>query len=133
MAVAPLFLRRNALRLLRPTVLSGLVKARLLLRNGCEGCCMMLTGTSRRGCRMFDRKTVFIIGAGAGVEIDMPVGSQLSRTIADKTYIRHKDFGPELLTGDYAVSNALKRITKARGLNYNDWRAEACAIRDGIF
>ena len=82
---------------------------------------------------MFDRKTVFIIGAGAGVEVDMPVGSQLSHTIADKTYIRHKDFGPELLTGDYAVSNALKRITKARGLNYNDWRAEACAIRDGIF
>jgi hypothetical protein len=64
---------------------------------------------------MFDKKTVFIIGAGAGVEINMPVGSQLSHTIADKTYIRHKDFGAELKTGDYAVSNALKRITKARG------------------
>lgn len=82
---------------------------------------------------MFDKKTVFIIGAGAGVEINMPVGSQLSHTIADKTYIRHKDYGAELKTGDYAVSNALKRITKARGLDYNDWRAEACAIRDGIF
>ncbi|WGR70202.1 MULTISPECIES: hypothetical protein [unclassified Bradyrhizobium] len=82
---------------------------------------------------MFDKKTVFIIGAGAGVEINMPVGTQLSHTIADKTYIRHKDFGAELQTGDYAVSNALKRITKARGLDYNAWRAEACAIREGIF
>ncbi|MBR0847107.1 hypothetical protein JQ543_05045 [Bradyrhizobium diazoefficiens] len=82
---------------------------------------------------MFDKKTVFIIGAGAGVEITMPVGSQLSHTIADKTYIQHKDFGAELKTGDYAISNALKRITKARELNYNVWRAEACAIREGIF
>ena len=85
------------------------------------------------GYRMFDKKTVFIIGAGAGVEINMPVGSQLGRTIADKTYIRHKDYGAELTSGDYAVSNALKRITRARGLDYNAWRAEACAIREGIF
>ncbi|MET4720768.1 hypothetical protein ABIF63_004874 [Bradyrhizobium japonicum] len=82
---------------------------------------------------MFDKKTVFIIGAGAGVEIDMPVGGQLSHTIANKTYIRHKDYSAELITGDYAVSNALMRITRARGLDYNAWRAEACAIREGIF
>jgi len=82
---------------------------------------------------MFDKRTVFIIGAGAGVEINMPVGSELSQTIADKTYIRHKDFGSALITGDYAVSNALKRIAKARGLDYNAVRTEACAIRDGIF
>lgn len=82
---------------------------------------------------MFDKKTIFVIGAGAGVEINMPVGSQLSHTIADKTYIQHKDYSPELKTGDYAVANALRRITKARGLDYNAWRAEACAIRDGIF
>ncbi|UFW88959.1 hypothetical protein BjapCC829_10840 [Bradyrhizobium barranii] len=82
---------------------------------------------------MFDKKTVFIIGAGAGVEIDMPVGSQLSHTIANKTYIRHKDYSSELITGDYAVSNALMRITRARGLDYNAWRAEASMIREGIF
>jgi hypothetical protein len=82
---------------------------------------------------MFDKKTVFIIGAGAGVEINMPVGSQLSRSIANKTYIRHKDYSAELQSGDYLVSNALKRITRTRGVDYNEWRADACAIREGIF
>jgi hypothetical protein len=77
---------------------------------------------------MFDKNTVFVIGAGAGAEISMPVGSTLSASIANKTFIRHKDFGPSLLSGDYAISNALKKIAKERGVDYNQWRAEACAI-----
>jgi hypothetical protein len=81
---------------------------------------------------MFEQNTVFIIGAGAGVEIKMPVGSALSTSIADKTYIRYKDFGLELQTGNAAIANALKRITKERGADFNQWRAEACAIREGI-
>ncbi|MGY4473746.1 hypothetical protein [Bradyrhizobium sp. USDA 3364] len=81
---------------------------------------------------MFNTSTVFIIGAGAGVEINMPVGSALSSTIADKTHIKYKDFGHDLASGDAAIANALKRITKKRDLDFNKWRAEACAIREGI-
>lgn len=62
----------------------------------------------------------------------MPVGSALSTTIADKTNIKYKDYGYNLASGDAAVANALKRIANERGAEFNKWRAESCAIRDGI-
>ena len=34
---------------------------------------------------MFNRKTLFIIGAGAGFDIGMPVGRQLAEDIARRT------------------------------------------------
>jgi hypothetical protein len=37
---------------------------------------------------MFSVTTVFIIGAGAGADIDMPLGSALSLEIAQKLNIR---------------------------------------------
>jgi hypothetical protein len=41
---------------------------------------------------MFKRKTLFIVGAGASAEVDMPVGIQLAATVAKKVDIR---FHPE--------------------------------------
>ena len=81
---------------------------------------------------MFSIPTVFIIGAGAGKEVGMPVGSELSAEIAKKLDIKHKDGGRELMSGDYEISVALRRITKAKGENYNDWRAAGTMVAAGI-
>jgi hypothetical protein len=46
---------------------------------------------------MLRRRTLFIIGAGTGVGIDMPVGDELSATIAQYTHIARTEEG---WTGD---------------------------------
>ena len=40
---------------------------------------------------MIKRPTVFVIGAGAGVDLGMPVGEKLSAIIAQKLDIRFAD------------------------------------------
>lgn len=79
---------------------------------------------------MFDQKTLFIIGAGAGVEIEMPMGNKLSTSIATKTNIKYNM--NQLESGDYQIANALKRFAAAQGANFNAWRAQACGIAEGI-
>lgn len=81
---------------------------------------------------MFNQKTLIIIGAGAGFEIEMPMGADLSKTIAQKTEIKHQDNGEELRSGDPQIANVIRQLTAARGIDYNKWRAEACAISEGI-
>jgi hypothetical protein len=81
---------------------------------------------------MFSVPTVFVIGAGAGVEIEMPVGSELSREVGEKLNITHKDHGSELKSGDAYIAAAMHRIAKAKGENYNDWRAAGCSVASGI-
>lgn len=41
---------------------------------------------------MFNRKTLFVIGAGAGFDIDMPVGRNLAEAIYQRTRI-NLDYG----------------------------------------
>lgn len=81
---------------------------------------------------MFSVPTVFVIGAGAGKEIGMPVGSELSVEIARKLNIRHRLGGRELASGDYETAAALRRIAKAKGADYNEWRAAGCMVAEGI-
>ena len=81
---------------------------------------------------MFSVPTIFIIGAGAGKEIGMPVGRELSATIAKELDIKHKNFGPELSSGDYEISTALRRIAKVKHEDYNDWRTAATMVAAGI-
>ena len=81
---------------------------------------------------MFPVPTVFVIGAGASKEIGMPLGSELSKEVAPKLDIKHRNFGAELTKGDEVISAALRRISKARGENYNDWRAAGTTIAKGV-
>jgi hypothetical protein len=39
---------------------------------------------SRSRCVMFNRQTLFIVGAGASAEVDFPVGIELARTIGGR-------------------------------------------------
>jgi hypothetical protein len=80
---------------------------------------------------MFSVPTVFVIGAGAGKEIDMPVGSELSAEIAKRLHIKHKESG-EVDSGDAKLAMALNWIAKSKNENYNDWRTAGLADAQGI-
>lgn len=81
---------------------------------------------------MFSVPTVIVIGAGAGKELNMPAGSDLSSEIAEKLYIMHRRYGPELDSGDYQLSALLQQIARKRKENYEDWRTAAIAVSRGI-
>lgn len=59
----------------------------------------------------------------------MPVGSALRDLIAHKLNIKHVDYGRGLESGDPEIADILKR---AHGDNYNQWRASACKVAEGI-
>lgn len=80
---------------------------------------------------MFNQKTLFIIGAGAGKEIEMPLGADLSRIIANKTNISSSD-GQLVKPGASQIAHVLRRLAAARGEQFEKWRIEACAISEGI-
>jgi hypothetical protein len=79
---------------------------------------------------MFRRKTVIVVGAGSGVDIEMPVGSELSNTIADKLNITFSDGHQK--SGDQTIANALRRIAKDRSENANEWFSAARSVAAGI-
>jgi hypothetical protein len=81
---------------------------------------------------MFKRKTVIVLGAGAGVEIGMPIGSTLSTVIATKLNIKFGEFGTKMKSGSPEIVAALKRIAKDREEDFNDWRATGCTVASGI-
>jgi hypothetical protein len=53
-----------------------------------------------------DRKTVFIIGAGASKEAGLPIGSELKKMIAKALDIRFQDLG-RMVSGDNRIYQAL--------------------------
>lgn len=67
---------------------------------------------------MFNRKTLFIIGAGAGVDAKMPVGRDLALDIAQRTKVSVPHFGGRLERGtsdpDFALSFFEKGLGKDR-------------------
>jgi hypothetical protein len=79
---------------------------------------------------MFNRRTVFIIGAGASAEAKMPIGSELALTISKKLDIRFDEFGRRPVGGgDFHLFENLRRshAEDARDVQQTCWR-----IRDGI-
>src|SRR5437764_15147903 len=81
---------------------------------------------------MFSEPTVFIIGAGTGIELGMPDGRALSTEIASKLSIKHKDGNHDPATGNLQIANALRELAKARGEEYNDWRRAAVKVASGL-
>src|SRR5438445_1208216 len=56
---------------------------------------------------MFNKPTVFIVGAGASAECDLPTGFQLKESIANG--LRFYFEGGRLVKGDNALLNILRR------------------------
>lgn len=83
---------------------------------------------------MFKSRTVFVIGAGAGCDFNMPTGERLATDVAKRLNIRFKEFSREH-TGDKAVVNALLLHTQNNGQrgNINPYLQEgALPIYSGV-
>jgi hypothetical protein len=80
---------------------------------------------------VLQRPTVFVLGAGSGVDVSMPTGAMLSDEIARKTNIRFQTFEP--ISGDGFTLAALRRIAKIKGMkDANPLLAAGRSISKGI-
>lgn len=81
-----------------------------------------------------DRKTVFVIGAGASKEANLPTGLELKNTIAKLLDIRFSD-GYNQKSGDYTICEALRLFVKEesnQNCNINSYLHEACHITSAM-
>jgi hypothetical protein len=77
---------------------------------------------------MFRRRTLFVVGAGASSEVNMPVGSELAKAIGIKCDIRF-EHGYPAGNGDHELFGQLER---ANSQNASKLQPTAWLIRDGI-
>ena len=80
-------------------------------------------------------KTVFVIGAGASKEANLPTGVELKSQIAQLLDIQFGRGGYQQETGDFIISNALEEHVKnadGRRGDINPYLYEAWHIRDAL-
>ena len=79
---------------------------------------------------MLKAPTVFVLGAGAGVDIEMLVGETLSTQIGDKLDIRFET--GHLKYGNPDVVESLRHYTNERKENFNEYRQAGVLIKKGV-
>lgn len=79
---------------------------------------------------MLRRPTVLILGAGAGVDLNMLVGEQLSAEIAEKLDIRF-DLN-RLKSGHPEVAASLNHYANERKVDFNEFRQAGVLIKQGV-
>jgi len=79
---------------------------------------------------MFKVPTVFVIGAGAGFDVGMPLGDKLSQIIGEKLRITFE--GNQQTSGDSLIMEATRQHAKANGQNANVYRRAAFGVAGGI-
>jgi hypothetical protein len=77
---------------------------------------------------MFNRHTLFIVGAGASKELNMPIGAGLAKAIHNKTSVK-LDLGRITAAGDMAFAQELARASRQ---GPGDFFAAARLIHNGI-
>jgi hypothetical protein len=75
--------------------------------------------------------TVFIIGAGAGVDLEMPTGEALCNEISGKLNIAFRGF-TEKISGDNKTYDEMRRIGLDRKIDVNELMAAGRRISKGI-
>jgi hypothetical protein len=78
---------------------------------------------------MFRKKTLFIVGAGASKEPDLPLGAEPASRISSKMDIRFEHGFEPIGTGDMTL---FQQITYRRGGLPNEFQNAAWLIRDGV-
>ncbi|HEY1473845.1 MAG TPA: hypothetical protein VGF53_07150 [Pseudolabrys sp.] len=81
---------------------------------------------------MFTRPTALIIGAGSGVDINMPTGEALTETIAKGVNIRFEG-GTRKISGTDEVVGALYRFAQSSKIDVNTLFAAGRNISQGIY
>jgi hypothetical protein len=79
---------------------------------------------------MLDKPTVFVIGAGAGFDIDMPLGDKLADLIAGAVSFYYEK---GLLTkGNVHIADALQRISQRKVISWDAFLIAGRMIASGI-
>jgi hypothetical protein len=78
---------------------------------------------------MFNRQTLFILGAGASAEVDIPIGTKLASTIGKKMDIRFGMGNEHIGTGDLDLYSHIKQKF---GQEVREYQRAGWLIRDGI-
>ena len=78
---------------------------------------------------MFNRQTLFVVGAGASVEFGLPVGKALATIIQKKMDVRFEYPGKEIGGGDFDLYT---QLTHRRGNERQSFQQAAFLIRNGI-
>jgi hypothetical protein len=80
---------------------------------------------------MFRVPTVFVIGAGGGVDVLMPLGDSLSHSIGEKLRIKFEE-GNRQTGGDPLIMEAIRKHAAANEQDPNLYRRVAFNVADGI-
>jgi hypothetical protein len=78
---------------------------------------------------MFNRQTLFVLGAGASHEAGLPLGKDLARAIGGKMDIRFELGNKQIGTGDMDL---YVQITNQMRNNVHEYQTASWLIRDGI-
>jgi hypothetical protein len=78
---------------------------------------------------MFKRKTLFVVGAGASAEANLPVGSKLADTISNKLDVRLTDEMNNIGQGDMGLYYHFRQTYPQ---HINEYQVAGWSIRDGI-
>jgi hypothetical protein len=78
---------------------------------------------------MFNRRTLFVLGAGSSAEVDLPVGKKLAESIGSKMDIRFEFGNKSICSGDMALYS---QMTGQMRYNVQEFQQAAWLIRDGI-
>ncbi|WP_420347386.1 hypothetical protein [Pelagibius sp.] len=88
--------------------------------------------------QLFKTETLFIVGAGASKEANLPVGNELKSIIAKSIDIRFGGTGRQQESGDYEIMEALRAHASMRStnensrINVNDYLHAGWRIRDAM-
>jgi hypothetical protein len=78
---------------------------------------------------MFNRQTLFVLGAGASEEVGLPIGTNLIERIRNKMDIRFEGDNKPIGTGEISLFNRITNNTLDEAFEY---QKAAWLIRDGI-
>jgi hypothetical protein len=90
-------------------------------------------GSIPRGVTNYMKKTVFVIGAGASKEINLPTGKELKDKISNLLNIKYQH--NSLVSGDYTIADALRMHISNQDGDVNDFNSylnEAWRIKDAM-
>ena len=68
-------------------------------------------------------KTVYVIGAGASAEVDLPTGEKLKQSISESLNLRFDH--SRLISGDYEINNAIREFAKDQAAPFGEY-IKAC-------
>lgn len=80
---------------------------------------------------MFKSKTLFVVGAGASKEVNIPIGTELAEEIAHLLYFEF-DHVSRLKKGDYKIFDSLKKFLNDTEI-LNGYLKAARQISEGIY